>query len=110
MNTNKMTISTEKRDGIPTMVVEGNVRLEDSSKFIARVRKFTKGKHAKLLLDLTKIVFLDSAAIGVVCAAHMELKDANRSLAIAIADEPNSFVSKLFADVGLDKLLDIELL
>lgn len=107
MTQDKVRFSTTTCDGKPALAAEGSIRLDESGEFIVRVRKLNENPEPEIVVDLTSVDFLDSAALGVICAVHMERVRNNTKLEIYIDGSESSFVQRLFGDVGLDQLLNI---
>jgi anti-sigma B factor antagonist len=68
------------------------------------IQKLLEAGRRKIVLDLTKVDFLDSSAVGMLIVSSAQLKKLGGSMRIAGA---RSRVSELFAIVHLDQVADL---
>ena len=63
------------------------------------------GTGARLLVvDLSRVTFIDSAGLGALVGAHLRMLEAGGALRIV---EPPALVGRAFALTGLDEVLDL---
>ena len=102
-----MDIQSDILNDIPILKVEGKIEPDDSPDFIMRVKALSKSDSNKIILDLHKTTFLDSAAIGIICSIHIDLNKKGKKLEIMTDSSPDGFINQLFEMTGLDKILNI---
>ena len=102
-----MDIQSDVVNDIPILRVGGKVEPDNSPEFIKQVKTLAGSNSNKIILDLHKTTFLDSAAIGIICSIHIELNEKEKKLEIMTDSSPDGFINQLFEMTGLDKILNI---
>ena len=102
-----MQLHSDIINDVPILKVEGRVIADDSLRFVKEVKTFGEHEAPKVVLDLQDTTFLDSAAVGIICAAHIERTKNDKTLEIMIDPSSNEFISNLFDTTGLKAVLNI---
>lgn len=105
--TNTVKISTDTINGVPVMKVEGRINATHSPKFIASLTELQQHIGNRIVLDLQKTVYIDSAAVGKICMVHIECQKSGKRLEIIVDPSPNNFISNLITTTGLKTVLNI---
>jgi anti-sigma B factor antagonist len=79
--------------------VEGQVDLYSSPEFKERVSRVIADGAARVLIDLTRVTFLDSTGLGVLVGALKRLRAARAELLLVITDYD---IERVFELTGLD--------
>lgn len=101
-----MQIACEERGPVVVLAPEGEITLGNAGE----VNDFIQGKltsRRKLILDLKKVVYLDSSAVGMIVAIHTALQgpDGGQLRLCNLEDE----VFEVFKASSLDSFLNIDL-
>jgi len=92
-------------EDLAVLVVGGEVDFEVSPQLKARMMRTIKAGSRRLVLDLSGVAFIDSAAIGVIAGAVEKLDEAGGgSLAIVCTHEK---VMQIFEITGLDSVITV---
>lgn len=92
--------------GITVFSLSGNMTVGSQlQQFEASVRELAKSKQNRIAIDMSRISYLDSSAIGSLVACHGAARDAGGQLRLAgVAPR----VATIFKMTGVDKLLTID--
>jgi anti-sigma B factor antagonist len=66
-------------DGTPTLVCRGRISLETCGTFRSEVKKWV-ARSKLVIVDLSKVTYIDSAGLGAVLAAYISAKSAGSDL------------------------------
>ena len=102
-----MNIQSDIINNIPVLRVDGKIEPDFSPEFIKQVKALAGSNSDKIILDLHKTTFLDSAAIGIICSIHIDLNRKGKRLEIMTDSSQDGFINQLFEMTGLDKILNI---
>jgi anti-sigma B factor antagonist len=80
---------------------------ETPHKTVATLKELPKGKWERVVLDMSDTTFMDSTGMGVLVFLYKELTATHKSLVLS---KPQQKIYDLLAEVGVDKLFDMELL
>ena len=94
------TIRDEHEDGIPIVVIEGDIDASNSPEISARLRDALSNQGVVLLVDLTETTYIDSAGINVLFRLALELKERQQELHLVVAE--SSPIARMLTIVGLD--------
>ncbi len=102
-----MEIKSEIINDVPILKITGRVVSTNSLEFIKQLKTLAKHDAPKIVLDLQETSFLDSASVGIICAAHMDRHTSGKRLEIMIDASPDHFIASLFETTGLSGVLNI---
>lgn len=101
----KLDISIEHRDGYPVVSVVGEIDLYTASEFQEALSDVSKDARV-LILDLSRISYVDSAGLSLFLAMHKQLS--SRGAALYIVAPPNiPGVSRVIEVTRLDSLIPV---
>jgi len=89
---------------IVIMGLTGDLVAGSIEEFKAQVSKLTDKNFVNILLELSKVGFMDSSGLGSCIAAHKLLKGKNGMI---VFSQPNDSVGKVFRITRADQKLDI---
>jgi anti-anti-sigma factor len=93
---------------LPVIYVVGRVVDIDVKRMAKHLERLRKGKHPKIVLDVSGTDFIDSHGLGAVVYYHTLLQKENRELIVLNANRSEaSYVNRLFELTHLDKVLTI---
>ncbi len=95
--------STEQSFGLLVTVGDPRIDASVAIQFKDRMRELTSGTSGRILLDLSKVDFVDSSGLGAIVASLKQL-DADQTLEL-VALSPT--VSKVFRLTRMDKVFPI---
>jgi anti-sigma B factor antagonist len=96
---------TERRiGGVAVLEVEGEIDVATAPQFGDRLRALESDGTATVVVDLSKVSFLDSTALGVLVASFKRLREGGGTLRI-VATEPR--ILRVFEITDLDRVLSI---
>ena len=84
--------------------VGGEVDVYTAPKLRERLVDMVNAGHKQLVVDLSRVEFLDSTGLGVLVGAHRRLRARDGSLDLVC---PHERVLKVFRITGLDNVFDI---
>ncbi len=97
----------ERSGDIAMLVAGGDIDYDASPQLRERLADHIHQGARRLVLDLSKVTFIDSTAIGVLVGAVMRLhEEGGGSLAVVCADE-NRRVLRIFEIAGVDSLIGL---
>jgi anti-sigma B factor antagonist len=95
----------EHADDIAMLVVGGDVDYDASPQLRERLADRIHAGVRRLVLDLSKVTFIDSTAIGVLVGAVMRLHEEGGGTLAVVCAEENQRVLKIFEIAGVDSLI-----
>lgn len=95
-------ISQSSENGAVVLDLTGEIDLATAPEFEARLGAVNTG--GRVVVDLSKVTFIDSTGLRVLITGHEAAEAAGGSLAIVATDGP---VTKLFSITGVDEWLDV---
>jgi len=98
-----------KADGEPILEMVGKIVDVDVKRFQSKLESLYKKKDLpRIVLDVTRVDFIDSHGLGVVVYFHTLLQKEKRRLVILNANpDQGAYLNKLFEVTNLDKVLNI---
>ena len=78
-----MKITQEVQDRKVTLKLEGNFTYTQRKAFQEVMRTVTTDQVEHIIIDLSQVVFLDSAALGLLMITHRQLQAERRTLSLA---------------------------
>ena len=97
-------VRTEDRNGLVHMALVGELDLSSVAKVQEELRRIEAGSPATLVLDLSKLSFLDSTGLRCIVTADERAREAGRR--IVIVRGPDA-VQRVFAITRLEERLEI---
>ena len=97
-------VRTEDRDGLVHMALVGELDLSSVAKVQEELRRIEAGSPPTLIVDLSKLSFLDSTGLRCIVTADERAREAGRR--IVIVRGPDA-VQRVFAITRLEERLDI---
>lgn len=91
-------------DAIPVIELEGEVDVYTAPQLKQRMVELLEGGVKSVVVDLTKVEYLDSTALGVLIGGLKRMKEAEGSLTLVC---PNVRIRRVFEITGLDKIFDL---
>jgi anti-sigma B factor antagonist len=80
----------------------------DSDKFKTKFANFCQKGQKKVVLEISKIDFLDSFGLGAIVGFHTKLQKEGRELIILNSNpDPDSYMRKLFEMTSLDVIFKV---
>lgn len=96
----------DTRPNTAILEVRGDVAGRDSEKLAQMLEEFVRQKVGSFVLDMRRVDYMDSAALGTVTFHHMYLKERKKPFTVILNQE--SFLSSLFDKTHLDKAITVE--
>ena len=90
----------ETPEQLSVLAVEGEISIHTVCPFREALQRLLDGGARQIVVDLTRVSFLDSTALGVLVSAQRRLLGGGGSLLVASC-EP---IAQLLRTVGLDRL------
>jgi anti-anti-sigma factor len=97
-------VRTEDRDGLVHMALVGELDLSSVAKVQEELRRVEAGSPATLVVDLSKLTFLDSTGLRCIVTADERAREQGRR--IVIVRGPDA-VQRVFAITRLEERLEI---
>jgi anti-anti-sigma factor len=97
-------LRTTDRDHVALVDLSGELDLTNASELERRLEEIAQGSSA-LVLDLNRVLFLDSAALHVLFRVARVLDGEQKRFGIAI--EPTAPVARTLTIVGLDEVTSV---
>jgi anti-anti-sigma factor len=85
--------------------ISGEFTFNDHAAFKSLVERLFEVKGSSIVIDLSKLEFIDSAGLGMLLLARDEAKKASRGL---ILRGPNGQVKRMFGATKFDTLFAVE--
>jgi len=100
-----MLIEDDQPGGTTVLRVEGTVKLgETCREFEASLERVARERTGALVLDLTKLEYMDSTVVGVLVGSLHRLKGEGRELVLV---NPRERIASLLRTAKLDSLFEI---
>ena len=93
-----MDLAIRKTGNAYVLTLQGSVRADDNQQFEDALKDGRLREAAGVVLDVTKLDYLNSRAIGVIMALWMELSDLGVKLLVV---NPAPLVERLLKSVGI---------
>jgi anti-sigma B factor antagonist len=100
----ELTVTERRIDGVPVVGVEGEIDVATAPQLGDRLRVLESDGTATVVVDLSRVSFLDSTALGVLVASFKRLREGGGELRI-VAQEPR--ILRVFEITDLDRVLAI---
>ncbi len=84
--------------------LEGELDVENSTSFRSKVRNKESSEHPNLVIDLTKVNYIDSSGLGALIALQKDARFNGGALSVVGASEQIKRVMKM---TNLDKLFEL---
>jgi anti-sigma B factor antagonist len=97
-------VSTREEAGRVIVAAIGEVDVFTAPKLDAELSRLTADGRTDLVVDLSRVDFLDSTGLSVLVKALKRVREADGSLDVVVTAER---VAKVFRITGLDKLIPI---
>ena len=98
-------LSVTASPGRARVVLRGEVDLPVAVAFRARLRELLVAGHTEVVVDLSRVTFMDSSALGVLVSAQRQTRIFRGSLAL---ESPSAPVTRLLSLTSLDKVFDVK--
>ena len=95
----------EYNDGDTEVALIGELTFSDHAAFRAMLTRAMQSRGPKIVLDLSRLDFVDSAGLGMLLIARDEAGKSSRSLALV---RPQKQVERVFAVTKFETLFTIE--
>ena len=97
-------MDSEDRDGLVHIALRGELDLSSAAKLQEELRRVEANSPPVLVLDLTKLVFLDSTGLRCLVTADERAKEGGRRVVIVRGPDP---VQRVFSITRLEERLDM---
>jgi anti-anti-sigma factor len=97
-------VSTEDRDGLVHVALSGELDLSTVAKVQEELRKVEAASPPTLVMDLSKLTFLDSTGLRCIITADERAREAGRRVVIVRGPDP---VQRVFAITRLEERLEM---
>jgi anti-anti-sigma factor len=97
-------IDTEKRDGLVHVMLRGELDLSSVTKVQDELHRVEADAPPVVLLDLSKLTFLDSTGLRCLVTADQRARDEGRRLVLVRGPDP---VQRVFAITRLEERLEM---
>lgn len=92
----------------PILELEGRIIDVDVKKFQRKLDQLYKKKSAQIVLDVSRVNFIDSHGLGTIVYYHTLMQKEDRELIILNENtNKNSYLNRLFDLTNLNKVLNI---
>jgi anti-sigma B factor antagonist len=95
----------EHSEDIAMLVAGGDIDFEASPQLRELLADRIHAGARRLVLDLSKVTFIDSTAIGVLVGAVMRLHEEGGGSLAVVCEEENRRVLRIFEIAGVDSLI-----
>lgn len=99
-----MDVTTREEDGVKVMLVSGELDASNSSTLVEAFEPLLKDGHRKLIIDLEKVTFIDSAGLSALVKLYKKTRSQSARLWLAGPRDP---VRRVFQLTRLDRAFDI---
>jgi anti-anti-sigma factor len=100
-----LTVFQRSYDGVPALELVGRVTDDDARELSHEMRALCKKGHATIVVDISRVQFIDSHGLGVFVFYSSLMEKAERKLAFLNTNRtPTSYVNRLFEMTNLDKV------
>jgi anti-sigma B factor antagonist len=99
-----LSVETSRGEASALVALEGELDLSSALMLEDELRRLESDRPRELVLDLSKLRFLDSTGLRLIMAAHMRARKAGRALKIV---EGTEAVRRIFRITGVADRLDL---
>ena len=99
-----MIVEKSKINGFTLLSIEGVIKLGESARFFAEALKRVLAEGSSVLIDLSKINYIDSTGIGELVGYLGRFQEVQRKLILV---KPSEQIRKLLQVAHLDEILPI---
>jgi len=104
----KLTVNLKGTDSEPVIELIGQIIDADVKKFQKQLEQVYKNKCRRIYLDVSKATYIDSHGLGTIVYYHTLMqKDKNELIVINTNEDRSSYLSRMFDQTNLDKVLTI---
>ncbi|MDP1818767.1 MAG: STAS domain-containing protein [Acidimicrobiales bacterium] len=103
MTANLLTVDVTRKEGVDVLTLSGELDLSSVPALEEALAGVAPGAE-QVVVDLGRLRFMDSAGIGCLARAQLELRKANRRL---VLHSPSGAVRKVLEMTGLDQKIEI---
>ena len=97
-------VRTEDRNGLVHVALVGELDLSTVAKVQEELRKIEEGEPPTLVMDLSKLTFLDSTGLRCIITADERARESGRRMVIVRGPDP---VQRVFAITRLEERLEM---
>ena len=97
-------VETETRDGLVHVILRGELDLSTVAKVQDELRRVEAGSPPVVVLDLSKLTFLDSTGLRCLVTADQRARDEGRRLVLVRGPDP---VQRVFSITRLEERLEM---
>ena len=94
----------EHSDGLAVLALEGDVDIYTAPQFKQTLTSVIDAGAVKIIVDMTKVSFINSSTLGVVVGGVTQLRQLGGSLALVCADVN---IARMFEITGLDRIFAV---
>ena len=94
-----------RHEEIVVLTAGGDIDYSATPQLRERIADCIHAGKRHVVLDLNKVTFIDSTAIGVLIGALIRLQDAGGGSVMVVCDEYNKRVMRIFEIAGVDNLI-----
>ncbi len=98
-------VEPECADDVAVLVAGGDIDYNATPQLRERIAEHVDAGKRHLVLDLSKVTFIDSTAIGALIGALMRLQEAGGGSVVVVCSEDNDKVLRIFEIAGVDSLI-----
>jgi anti-anti-sigma factor len=103
---NKLLIKVSVATNMATIYLDGSFTFNTNLEFKGAYKSFLNdSKISHIIIDLEKIHYLDSSALGMLLVLRDHVQEASKSLVLS---KPNSFVTRVFDIANFGNLFVIQ--
>ena len=100
----ELSVTTSRQDDVSVVTVAGEIDVYTAPQLRAVLDEEIGGRHARLVVDLDEVSFLDSTGLGVLVGRLKLVRNQSGWLRIVCS---NDRILRVFRITGLDKVFDI---
>jgi len=100
----ELDIATEQNAGVCTIALSGEVDVYTSPQLKQELVNAIEGGCVNLVIDLEKVVFIDSSGLGVLVSGLRRVKERSGTMRLVCTREN---ILKIFRITGLDKVFPL---
>lgn len=104
MSSSPFDVTIEERDGSIVLLLSGELDISTATRLEDDLRRVEADKPVLIVLDLSRLVFMDSTGLRMLISADARAREAGRRLAIV---QGNEMVQRVLRLTRLDERLDI---
>lgn len=90
--------------GVPVIELEGEVDVYTAPQLKQQMISILEGGAKEMIVDLTKVDYLDSTALGVLIGGLKRMRERDGNMVLVC---PSPRIRRVFEITGLDKIFDI---